>query len=191
MNDLKQVLAFIAGGVLIGALLGWLLCAQCNKCPETATTITAPDTCRDTTPNLPLIVTKPKLTVLKPLKPPKDTNAPLLGKTDSLNPCPVSGVVVADYVLSEAPVIYSTFKKYPDGDSMAISASSRILPITPPDDWKWTLERFKKADTIYQVIKGKRFGIGVTVGIGTGAQNIARKNYYPDAQITVGITWMP
>jgi hypothetical protein len=40
VNDLKQVLAYLAGGVLMGALLGWLLCAQCNKPPVITTGIT-------------------------------------------------------------------------------------------------------------------------------------------------------
>jgi hypothetical protein len=191
MNDTIKI-------VVVGVLLSWaimIMCGfyvgqGCKKCPEIVTTVTTPDTCRDTTPNLPLIVTGPKPTHLKPLQPKNDTNTPLVGKTDSLKPTPVPGVVVTDYVLSAEPVTYSTLKKYGDGDSIAISASSRILPITPPSDWRWDLRRFKAPDTTRAIIKVRHFGFGVTVGGGYSADQLAQKQYFPRLQVTVGLTWL-
>ncbi len=183
--------------VVIGIVLSWaifLMCGiyigkGCNKCTEIVTTITPPVVNHDTTPDLPNIVVKPKprLTASKFSK----DSTPLHGMDSTLIALPLPPVGSDSGILKPEPLSYCTFKRYPDGDSIAAGVSSSILPLDPPVDWKWHLDRFKVADTSKLVVKNKHFGIGITAGAGYGGQQIARKSYVPDVQITVGFTWMP
>lgn len=52
-------------------------------------------------------------------------------------------------VQTDTIATFSTGKRYLDGDSIAVAVSSRILPVTPPTDWCWTLDRWKQPDTCF------------------------------------------
>jgi hypothetical protein len=115
--------------------------------PDTAITTTPPRHDRDSTPNLPLIVTKPKprikpVEASKPVLTTKDTSdVPIVPPAN-----PDSGILMV-LPPSDAPFSYNTHKKYENGDSVAVSATSKILPENPPADWIWRVDRFTDSDT--------------------------------------------
>jgi len=57
--------------------------------------------------------------------------------------------IIHDTVKSDTAVSYSTGKRYFDGDSIAVSVSSKILPYVTPPDWIWNLDRWKQPDTCF------------------------------------------
>lgn len=75
----------------------------------------------------------------------------------------------------ETLATYTTGKRYNNGDSIAVSVTSSILPVIAPQDWVWGLERYSndstrtinRIDTI-QHYKSARWGIGPYAGYGYG-----------------------
>ncbi len=75
---------------------------------------------------------------------------------------------------NDSVAIYSTGKKYKNGDSISVAVQSAILPKSLPIDWVWYLDRYKASDSCFditrldtvQVFKQARFGVGPSVGFG-------------------------
>ena len=187
-SDIYLAIAVILAAIFIGGLAEYGLKIGIPGCPIVTATVTPAQHDADSTPNLPLIVT------VRPSKKPVEA----IKHSDTLpdtvpviiNLSPVSAPTAAD----SAPVAtYSTFKRFPDGDSVHISASSKILPLTPPNDWSWTVDRFTRPDTTAVTLttaKQRHFGFGMTIGAGLTTDNLTQKSYVPKLSLTVGYSWM-
>lgn len=190
-SDIYLAIAVILAAIFCGGLCEFALKIGIPDCPEISATVTPAQHDVDSTPNLPLIVTQVKRTV----RPIKDTITAPRSK-DSLPPAQIDSTpIIGGLVLDLAPITtYNTWKTYPDGDSVHISASSRILPLTPPSDWSWTVDRFTRPDTTAITLttaKQRHFGFGVTIGAGYNTDNLQQKSWIPKVSVTAGITFLP
>jgi hypothetical protein len=165
MSDLKILLIGIIIALIMTFTAGWYVGNGCAPKiipgkPDTTLNVTKPDTCRDSSPKLPLIVTKPKKPHLSVSNLLGVAQADSSIKTDST---PISGGLVADFMVIQEPITYRTFKTYKNGDSVAVGATSRILPEIPPTDWYWTVERFSAGDTTRQINRIDTVHIGTPI----------------------------
>lgn len=106
-----------------------------------------------------------------------DTKITVIVKHDTITNTVVSYPIdSAEFDSNDSAVIYSTGKKYKNGDSITVAVQSAILPKSLPIDWVWYLDRYKASDSCFditrldtvQVFKQARFGVGPSAGFGYG-----------------------